>query len=161
MLVRADLRLPALRRARSWLCEAMSSADLVGLMRIDAEKASHEVVGEIEKLDARAGRYTLFEGKWSVRYENMYTHEYLIKVDGSLAFDRCISPDGTPFTKSDEQSAKLVRRGGVILVRFANGRVMEQFSLKGDKLIVERFDPASLYPGRPNNKGVGVRQAPL
>jgi hypothetical protein len=115
-LVRTDSRLTAVRRARQWLCEALASEDLKGLARTEAEKVCQDVNAEVEKADAKAGRFTLYEGKWVVKYENRYTHEYAVSADGSLAFDRCISPDGTPFVKKDEQKAKLVRRGSAVVV---------------------------------------------
>jgi hypothetical protein len=154
----SDSRLTAIRRARQWLCEALRSQNLEGLAHTEAEKLCRDVTDEIERADARAGRFALYEGKWVVKYENNYTHEYVISADGSLAFDRCISPDGTPFVKKDEQKAKLVRRGGAVLVPFAGGKLLERLSMEGDKLVVERFDPSSLYPERPNNKGEGVRE---
>ncbi|MDB5307539.1 MAG: hypothetical protein JWO38_1741 [Gemmataceae bacterium] len=157
-LIRTDSRLPALRRARFLLCEAMSSPELKGLVRTEGEKVCQEATAEIEKADAKAGRFTLYEGKWVIKYENKYTHVYVIKADGSLAFDRSISPDGTPSVKKDEQMAKLVRRGVVVLISFADGKLVERFSLDGEKLVVERFDPASLYPKSPNNRGEGVRE---
>jgi hypothetical protein len=156
--VRTDSRLTTVRRARQWLCEALASQDLKGLARKEAENMCNDVNAEIEKADAKAGRFTLYEGKWVVKYENKYTHEYVVSADGSLAFDRCISPDGTPFVKKDEQKAKLVRRGGAVLIPFAGGKLVERLSMEGDKLLVERFDPVSLYPKSPNNKGEGVRE---
>ncbi len=81
-----------------------------------------------------------------------------MSADASLAFDRCISPDGTPFVKKDEQKAKLVRRGGKVLVSFANGKLVERFSIEGEKLVVERFEPASQYPKYATNKGEGGRE---
>jgi hypothetical protein len=156
--VRTDSRLAVVRRARQWLCAGLASEDLKGFARTEAEKICQDVNAEIEKADAKAGRFTLYEGKWVVKYENKYTHEYVVSADGSLAFDRCISPDGTAFVKKDEQKAKLMRRGGAVLVPFAGGKLVEQFSVDGDKLVVKRFDPASLYPKSPNNKGEGIRE---
>ena len=40
----------------------------------------------------------------------------------------------------------------------AGGKLVERLSMEGDKLVVERFDPVSLYPKSPNNKGEGVRE---
>lgn len=101
--------------------------------------------------------FTQFAGKWLVKYDNKYTHEYVISADGSLSFDRCYEPNGTPTIKKDEQKAKLDRLDGAVLVSFANGKLVERFRLEGDRLIIERFDPISLYPKMPNNKGIGVR----
>ncbi len=156
--IRTESRLPAMRRTRYWFCEAMSSADLTGLVRTQAEKSCQQATSELDKADAKAGRFTLYEGKWIVKYENKYTHEYVIQADGSLGFDRGMNPDGTPFVKKDEQKAKLVRRAGAVVVPFAGGKVLERFSLDGEKLVVDRFDPASLYPKSPNNKGEGVKE---
>lgn len=156
--IRTDSRYTAYRRSRQLFCEAKASQELKGLARTEAEKLCQDANKEIEKADANEGRYTLYEGKWVVKYENKYTHEYVISADGSLAFDRCISPDGTLFVKKEEQKAKLIRRSGVVLVPFAEGKILERFSMEGDKLAVERFAPASLYPKSPNNKGEGVRE---
>lgn len=156
--IRTDSRLTAVRRSRQLLCEVLPSQDLKGLARTEAEKMCQDLNAEIEKADTKAGRFTLYEGKWVVKYENKYTHEYVVAADGSLAFDKCISPDGTPSVKKDEQKAKLVRRGGAVLVPFAGGKLVERLSMEGDKLVVERFDPASLYPKSPNNKGEGVQK---
>jgi hypothetical protein len=155
----SHVRLPALRRARQCLVDSMASPDLKGLARTEAEKAFHNATIEMDRIDARAGRFTLYAGKWAVHYDNKYVHEYVISADGTLAFDRCISPDGTAFVKKDEQRAKLIRRGAAVLAPFAGGKLVERFSLKGDKLIVERFDPASLYPKSAMNKGEGVKEA--
>jgi hypothetical protein len=157
-LVRTDSRLIAVRRTRQLLCEALPSNDLKGLARTEAEKMCKDATAEIEKADAKAGRFTLYEGKWVVKYANNYTHEYVISADGSLAFDRCIGPDGTPFVKKEEQKAKLVRRGGAVLVPFAGGKILERFSMEGDKLVVERYDPSSPALKDRNNKGEGVRE---
>ena len=157
-LVRTDSRLIAVRRARQWLCEALPSQDLKGLTRTETEKMCKDITAEIEKADAKAGRFTLYEGKWVVKYANNYTHEYVISADGSLAFDRCIGPDGTPFVKKDEQKAKLVRRSGAVVVPFAGGKLQERFSMEGDKLVVDRFDPSSPALKDRNNKGEGVRE---
>jgi hypothetical protein len=156
--IRADTRLPILRRSRFWFSKAMSASDNKGLARTEAEKGCQEATTEIDKADARNSRFTLYAGKWIVKYENKYTHEYVIKTDGSLAFDRCISPDGTVFVKKEEQKAKLVRRNGTVIVPFADGTIIERFSLNGEKLVVERFYPSSDYPKSPSNKGEGVRE---
>ena len=157
-LIRTDSRIPVLRRARFWHLEAMASLELKGLMRTEAEKACQEATAELEKVDAKAGRFTLYEGKWVIKYENKWTHEYVIQVDGTLVFDRAISPDGTPQLKKEEQKAKLLRRAGTVVVSFADGAILERFSLEAEKLLVDRFHPASLYPKNPNNKGEGVRE---
>jgi hypothetical protein len=156
--IRSDLRLPALWRGRTWLCEAMSHPDLKGLARTEVEKSCQEATAEIDRADARNRLFTLYEGKWVIKYDNNYTHEYVIKADGSLAFDRGISPDGTAFVKKEEQTAKLVRRGGVVVASFANGTVLERYFLDGEKLIVERFIPASNFPRIPKNRGEGIRE---
>ena len=148
-------RLFAVRRARYWLCEGLEFQDLKGLARLEALKICGDLNNEIENVDSKTGRFTLFEGKWLVKYENKYVHEYVISTDGSLTFPRGISPDGTPFVKKDEQKAKLIRRGGAVLVPFTGGTIIERFSIEGGKLVVERFDPGTLYPKRPNNKGEG------
>jgi hypothetical protein len=57
-----------------------------------------------------------------------------------------------------EQKAKLVRRGGVVQVPFAGGRIVERFSIVGDKLMVERYDPSATSLIDRNNKGEGVRE---
>lgn len=155
--IRTDSRLIAVRRARQWFCESLLSEDLKGLARTEAEKMCQDVTTEVDKADANAGRFTLYEGKWIVKYANKYIHEYVIIADGTLTFDRCISPDGKLFVKKDEQRAKLLRRSGLVLVPFAGGKLVERFSVDGDKLVVERFDPASLFPKSPNNKGEGTR----
>ncbi len=99
-----------------------------------------------------------FAGKWKVTYDNKYTHEYVITADGSLTFVFCYPPNGIPETKEDEQKAQLTRKDGEVLVKFANGKLVERFSLVGDTLIVERFEPISLYPKTPKNKGLGKRE---
>jgi hypothetical protein len=105
-------------------------------------------------------KFTLYEGKWIVRYEKKYTHEYVILADGSLTFDRCVSPDGTVFVQKDQQRARLVRQGTVVLVPFAGATILERFTLEGERLMVDRFHPSSLYPRNPNNRGEGVREKP-
>jgi hypothetical protein len=156
--IRIESRLGALNRSRLWFSEAMASTDLKGLARTAVEKGWLEATANVEKLDAKAGRYSLYEGKWIVRYDNKYTHEYVITAEGILTFDRLIAPDGTASTKKEEQRGRLTRRAGVVVASFANGKVLERFSLDGGKLIVDRFDPASLFPKSPNNRGEGVRE---
>jgi hypothetical protein len=159
MAIRTETRVPVFRRARALLCEAMSMPELNGLARTEAEKTCQEATKEIDKADAKNSKFTLYEGKWVVKYENKYTHEYVIRTNGSLAFDCCISPDGTRFVKAEEQKANLVRQGGVVVVSFAGGKVIERFSIEGDKLLVDRFFPATNFPNKtPDNKGEGVKE---
>jgi hypothetical protein len=156
--IRIESRLPALNRSRLWFSEAMASSELKGLDRTAVEKGWLEATANIEKLDAKAGRYSLYEGKWIVKYDNKYTHEYVVTAEGILTFDRLIAPDGSVSTKKEEQRGRLTRRAGVVVASFANGKVLERFSLDVGKLIVDRFDPASLFPKSPNNRGEGARE---
>lgn len=156
--VRTESRLGALNRSRFWSSEAMASTELKGLARTTVEKGWLEATAHIEKLDAKAGRYSLYEGKWIVKYDNKYTHEYVITSQGILTFDRLIAPDGSVSTKKEEQRGRLTRRAGLVVASFADGKVLERFSLDAGKLIVDRFDPASLFPKSPNNRGEGIRE---
>ena len=155
--MKANLRIVGIRRARQLFVEALELKDLKGLDRAEAEKLCQVATAQVEGYDANEGRFTLYAGKWSVKYENRYVHEYLIGADGSLAFDKITSPDGTVFQKKeDERRARLVRRGRDVLVPFADGKILERLSLDAEKLVVERYDPPSLFP-QSNNKGIGVR----
>ena len=156
--LKSDSRLAAFRRSRSWSIEALSSPDLKGLARTEAEKNCADATAEIEKADARAGRFTLFEGKWLVTFDNKYVHEYVISSDGSVKFDQCINPDGVKFVKKEEQAAKLIRRGGSVLLYFAGTGAVEKLSLEHEKMIDERFANVSAYPKNPINKGTGLRE---
>ena len=52
----------------------------------------------------------------------------------------------------------LIRLGGAVVVPFGGGRLVERFTRDAERLIVDRFDPASLYPRNLNNKGEGARE---
>jgi len=155
--VRTDARLAAVRRARYWLCEVLSSEDITEATRAEARTRSTDVNAEIDKADARLGRFSLYDGRWVVKYADNSMREYVIGAEGSLEFDRGVSADGVTFVKKDEQHAKLARRGGAVLATFASGKVVERLAMEGEKLLVERFDPSSLYPKQPGNKGEAAR----
>src|SRR5262245_35660640 len=150
--------MPALRRSHVWLADALSASDLQGLARTEVEKVYQETTAEIDRAEARGRLFSLYAGKWVVRYDNNYTHEYVIKADGSVAFDRGFNPDGSTFLKKEEQNGKLVRRDGAVLALFADGRVVERLTLFNENLIVERFIRGPNYPRMPNNVGEGVRE---
>lgn len=116
-----------------------------------------EATSEIESADAKAGKFTLYAGKWTVKYNRKFTAEYVIADDGTLTCDRKIDPFGKVFVEKDQQKAKLVRREGVVVVSFAQGRILEVYEIRGEVLTVDRFDPAKLYPKTPSDKGEGTR----
>jgi len=153
-----DARHLVARHARQLLLEGLASPQVKGLERAEAEQSLQEAEAEIELADAKAGRFTLYAGKWVVKYDNKYTHEYVITLDGALAFDRAISPDGKPFVKKEEQKAKLVRQKGAVVVSFAGGKAVERFEMRGDALVIERVD--YVLPKHPIFKGEGTRVPP-
>ena len=110
------------------------------------------------------GPFAEYQGLWVIEYSNKYTHEYAISADGSLAFEFGYFPDRTLFLggdKNNQQSSQLVRRDGAVVARLRNPlgvEVLERFSIVGDELRVDRFDPASRYPSKPNNRGEGQRR---
>lgn len=63
---RAGSQLAAVHRARRLLCEVLASDDLKGLARPEAEKLCKVVTDEIDRLDAKAKRFSLYEGTWVV-----------------------------------------------------------------------------------------------
>lgn len=146
------------RRARKLAMDALSAGNVNGLRKTEMEQLCKSATNEIDKYDAKFRRFSLYEGKWVIKYENGYISEYVISIDGELEFDRTISPDGTPFVKKDEQRAKLSRRGDDVVILFVKTNVLERLRIEGEKLVVDRFDPANRYPNSPNNKGNGVRE---
>ena len=154
---RVDLRHLVARRARLLLLDGLASPEVKGLDRIEAGKSVQEAVGEIEAADAKAGKFTLYSGKWVIKYDSKFTTEYVITDDGSLSRGRSVNPEGKEFVDKDQLKAKLVRRDGEVVVSFAQGRILERFEIRADTLVVDRFDPAKLYPKTPSAKAEGVR----
>ena len=101
--------------------------------------------------------FAAFEGKWSVKYANGYTHEYIVTSKGEIFFEKCINPDNKSFVKPDEKRGHLERYRGDVLAYFSGGKIIERLTLKNGTLTVERFDPASTYPDRPGNRGTGTK----
>lgn len=127
-----NYRVVVFRRARKLAIDALAFGNVNGLRKTELEQLCKSATSEIDKHDSKFRRFSLYEGKWVIKYENGYTHEYVISIDGDLMFDRTISPDGTVFVKKDEQRAKLTRKGNDAVIPFANGKILERLRLEGE-----------------------------
>ena len=153
-----NYRVVVFRRVRKLAVDALAVGNINGLRKTELEQLCKNATNEIDKHDSKFRHFSLYEGKWVIKYENGYIHEYVISIDGELEFDRTISPDGTPFVKKDEQHAKLTRKGDDVVILFVKSKILERLRIEGEKLVVDRFDPANRYPNSPNNKGEGVKE---
>lgn len=94
-------------------------------------------------------------GTWKITYSNGDQRTYAISSDGSASFLH-FDPPGR---LSGTTKKKIFLKGGDVLVEFQEGAI-ERLKVSGGKLLVEHFNPKTLYPkGQPVAKGTGVPAA--
>jgi hypothetical protein len=89
-----------------------------------------------------------FEGTWTVNYDNRTSRRLRIDAFGKVEW----------LTK-DKVSAttQLTKKGGDCLLDFNDGKI-ERLTMQGSKLMVEHFNPKTLYPRPgPNHTGTGEK----
>lgn len=94
-------------------------------------------------------------GTWKITYSTGELRTYAVSSDGSVSFLH-FDPTGR---LSGTTKKKLLLKGGDVLVEFQEGAI-ERLKVSGGKLLVEHFNPKTLYPkGQPAAKGTGVPAA--
>jgi hypothetical protein len=117
--------------------------------RGDARGAA-AVQDEIAGVAASGAGFAKFAGVWDITYSRGATKRCLITTEGAVT---CDENDGK---RMPEIKGKLIVKNTDVLVDFKNG-IIERIRRNGRNLILERFDPKELYPGRfPSVMGSGT-----
>jgi hypothetical protein len=130
------------RRGFYWLraCEPR----FTGLEKEKVQKQMQDCAGVVDAADAKAGVFSVFEGRWEVRYANKIVRDYAVALDGQVV------------NQSENLKGRMVRRSGEILLDLNDGKV-ERIRISGSQLQVERFNPARDFPKKVNVTGLGTR----
>src|SRR5262249_16248587 len=132
-----------LGRAAYWYAVAVDDPNATGLSKKEIENKKSRLITTIEAADEKSGRWTLWEGKWEVKYDNGAVRVYTISPAGQLE-------------SSDRQPVRLVRNKDGVHCRVPDGE-MEVFHHPGKGFAVDHFNPAQNYPQRIKHKGIGAR----
>jgi hypothetical protein len=130
------------RRSVFWLrqCEPR----LTGLEKEAIQKRIQDLATLVETADAKAGVFSLFEGRWEIKYANGVVGRYAIAFDGQVV------------NESANSKGRMFRRKGEILLDLNDGK-LERIKISGSQLQVEHFNPASEYPKKVFVVGTATR----
>jgi hypothetical protein len=155
----SDVRHLAARRVRRWIVPALVGLDAKS--RAELETTLQRAEDDVEKADARAQRFTLFEGRWLVAYDDGALAAYVIAADGSISCDERVAADcaAVVVPEKERRLGKLGRRDGDVLAPRAGDRKLQRLSIRSDALLVEVSDPNASKAERAAGAGRGVRDA--
>ncbi len=104
----------------------------------------------VKELSAQAAGKGRFEGLWTIRYDNGVVRKVSIDANDVIT---TLEEGNQP----RNLKAKLATNGGEGLVDWGDGSI-EKMTLANAKLVIEHFNPKSLYPnGPPTRRAVGVK----
>ena len=113
--------------------------------------AVQEEIDRVKEASAQAGGESIFEGRWTVHYDNGAVRKVSIDANGAITM---LEESGKPVKNL---KVRLVPKGHDIIVDWGNG-TLEKLSIANAKLVVEHFNPSSTYPSGPvNTRGLGTR----
>ena len=144
----SDQKGVAFRRGRQLAAAALADKRVKGLDRLKLTELHRDLTAGVDEVDAKAGRFTLFEGRWRVRVGEQDSREWVVAADGRL------TGDGADGAKRGS-GLRLVRRHGAVVVMGDDKQVVEGWKLTGDELAVKRYDPAD--PKAKPTAGAGTR----
>ena len=125
--------------------------------RGDARGAA-AVQDEIDRLKATItgiAAIARFVGFWALDYGSGSTRKYTIRSDGTLIMSEINGGSIVP-----PRTARITLRGSDLVIEFENDPSLERLSISGNKLIVEQFNPKTLYPKNPPNyRATGTKVA--
>lgn len=91
--------------------------------------------------------FATLEGAWTIKYGNGATRNYVIDPQGRVAWS----------TATSIAQGRLATMNGQVLLDLGD-KTLERLRISGGKLLVEQFNPATLYPaGKPSAEGTGVK----
>jgi hypothetical protein len=134
--------------------------DLAGASKLKAEKSLAQIERDLpsEYLPEPPG--ARFKGHWLVPFSTRLLREYVIDAKGNVDYLRegTVANGKVVSAREVKRSAKVTKQGADYLLDFEDG-TLERLSMKGGNLVVEHYEPKTLYPkGRPSLVATSVRK---
>jgi hypothetical protein len=114
-----------------------------------AALAVEEEINRVKEFSAQATGKGRFEGLWTIRYDNGVVRKVSIDANDVLTM---LEEGNQP----KNLKAKMATYGGDCLVDWGDGAI-EKMTLANAKLVIEHFNPKSIYPKGPSLHAVGTR----
>jgi hypothetical protein len=135
--------------------------DLAGVAKLKADKSVAQIEKEVPNEYLPEAPGARFKGRWLVPFANRTLREYTIDNKGNVEYVRESMVDATGKVINPREvklSTKVIKKGNDYLLDFEDG-TLERLSMKNGNLVVEHFDPKTLYPkGRAGLVATSVRK---